>query len=219
VPEVARAAPAPYGWIVWSRVVLCRLVAGTFFGLVFWALVPKAVSWIPGAVVSGSMAPGIPRGNVVVSSPFPGGAVAAGQIITYRNPEDTSQVVVHRVVGLNPDGTLTTKGDANQSPDAKPLPRDLVMGLGRYQVPWVGWPVAWIESGAVWAVAVTGVAAVLLIMGCWFWAPEPPPGDRRGPATFHPGTRQPTPPRTDRPGLHLLQSNAAWMRCVPWRRL
>lgn len=167
---------APYGWITWWRVVLCRLVASTFFGLVFWALVPKAISWIPGAIVSDSMAPGISRGNVVVSSPLSGTDVRLGQIIAFRDPENSNDLVVHRVVQENDDGTLTTKGDANQSPDSTPLPRDQVVGLGRLQVPWIGWPIIWIQDGQIWAVAVTGVAAVLVVMGCFFeLTPRPRP--------------------------------------------
>lgn len=166
--EPAAVGGAPFSWVAWWRVVLCRLVVGTFFGLVFWALLPRAFGWIPGAIVSDSMAPGIPRGNVVVSSPISGYDVTPGQIISYHNPEDTSQYVVHRVVLENEDGTLKTRGDANQSPDAKPLPRDLVVGLGRLHVPWIGWPVVWIQDGQVWALVITGAVAVLLVMGCFF---------------------------------------------------
>jgi signal peptidase len=179
--EPAAAGGAPFGWVTWWRVVLCRLVVSTFVGLVFWALVPKAFGWIPGAIVSDSMAPGIPRGNVVVSSPISGDDVVPGQIITYRNPEDTSSYVVHRVVFANEDGTLKTRGDANQSPDAKPLPRDLVVGLGRLHVPWIGWPVVWIQNGQLWALAITGAVAVLLVMGCFFGTSVRWPGKAGGP--------------------------------------
>ena len=159
---------APYGWVTWWRVVLCRLVASTFFGLVFWALVPKAISWVPGAIVSDSMAPGIPRGNVVVSSPLSGEDVKLGQIIAFHDPGDSAGLVLHRVVLENPDGTLKTKGDANQSPDSLPLPRDRVVGMGRLQIPWIGWPVVWLQDGQLWPIAATGVVAVLVVMGCFF---------------------------------------------------
>jgi signal peptidase len=73
---------------------------------------------------TGSMTPTIPIGSAVLVHRGP---VRVGQIITFR-PFDGSTVVTHRLVGVNANGTLITKGDANKTTDVDIVTRANVIG-------------------------------------------------------------------------------------------
>jgi signal peptidase I len=66
------------------------------------------------SVEGGSMAPAIGRGDLILVAPAPA-KVEPGMILVLRVG---GQVVTHRVVAVNPDGTLVTRGDANSVDDA-----------------------------------------------------------------------------------------------------
>jgi signal peptidase len=69
-------------------------------------------------VVSGSMAPNIPVGALVVTAPI-GGIAAVGDVILFPHPLGRTSVV-HRVVAVEHgamDSTYVTKGDANDRED------------------------------------------------------------------------------------------------------
>ncbi|MEU4806251.1 signal peptidase I [Actinosynnema sp. NPDC023587] len=135
---------------------------GIVVGLVLWSLVPPLIGWQSSAVVSGSMSPRIDRGDVVAASPIAGDDVAAGQIILFSDPGPNDRTILHRVLSVNSDRTLVTKGDANADPDPTPVPVDDVQGLARLRVPWVGYPLTWIGEGRwVPLIAIAGALSLL----------------------------------------------------------
>jgi signal peptidase len=73
-------------------------------------------------VHTGSMTPTIPIKSAVVVEKR---SYHVGQIISFR---ENGAVVTHRFVGLNPDGTLITKGDANTTVDPWKTTRADVIG-------------------------------------------------------------------------------------------
>jgi signal peptidase len=72
-------------------------------------------------MLTGSMAPLINPGDVVVTMPVPAGNIRVGDIITYHIPVEDQRVETHRVTEVitNPDGStaVKTKGDANNGVD------------------------------------------------------------------------------------------------------
>ena len=59
----------------------------TVVWLVLWAsIVPVLRGWSPVAVISGSMAPRIDSGDVVVAAPYDGQPLDAGAVIGLRQP-------------------------------------------------------------------------------------------------------------------------------------
>jgi signal peptidase I len=71
-------------------------------------------------VRSGSMAPAIPVGSVVLVQPVPPSTLRAGDVITFERSEGLAVTVTHRIVAVegNPaNPTFRTKGDANASED------------------------------------------------------------------------------------------------------
>jgi signal peptidase len=73
-------------------------------------------------VHTGSMTPTIPIKSAVLVDKR---SYHVGQVISFR---ENGEVVTHRFVGLNPDGTLITKGDGNTTVDPWKTTRADVIG-------------------------------------------------------------------------------------------
>src|SRR5664279_988681 len=112
-------------------------------------LVPLLFGWRPYVVESGSMAPRIKVGDVILAAPEHDPKKLLGRVTVFHDPDlaRNGEVKSHRVVAINPDGSLTTKGDANQSVDSVHLQVAGVIGLGRLLVRWVGLPLIWAQKG------------------------------------------------------------------------
>jgi signal peptidase len=66
-------------------------------------------------------------------------------------------------VARNPDGTFTTRGDANRVADSTHVPAANLVGLARLRLPAVGLPVLWLRDrryGPLVLLAVVVLAAV-----------------------------------------------------------
>lgn len=75
-------------------------------------------------VLTGSMAPGLPRGSLVLTTPVGVDQVRPGMVLAFRPPPpyDTGRAVMHRVRAATPGGpgaplVVTTRGDANPTDD------------------------------------------------------------------------------------------------------
>jgi signal peptidase I len=120
VPATARPLLRPLAaatgrWLVRALVGIAVLA---FAGL---ALGPHVLGYRTMTMLTGSMAPAIDPGDVVVTTPLAVDDVTAGMIISYHIPIDDHRVVTHRVLAVDhaADGTVTvqTKGDANDHAD------------------------------------------------------------------------------------------------------
>jgi len=119
------------------------------------------------SVASGSMEPAIPLGSVAVVEPVDVTTVQAGDVITFRSPENPILVVTHRVVEVNgpPDARLYhTKGDANDDVDLEPVPAASILGQVRLHIPYLGYLAQYIRTrqGWIYLVLVPGGALVLM---------------------------------------------------------
>jgi signal peptidase I len=144
-------APAP-------RTASNARLAGGFIGRTWlWfiggclvvTLLPLLFGWRPYVVESGSMAPRIKVGDVILAAPEHDSKKLLGHVTVFHDPDAARAGTVksHRVVTINADGTLTTKGDANQTVDSVHLQPSQVIGLGRLLVRWVGLPLIWVQQG------------------------------------------------------------------------
>ncbi len=93
-------------------------------------------------VYSGSMAPTIQAGDVIIISPPPA-ELRTGMIVTLRVDE---YLVTHRVTELQPDGTFTTKGDANIQADEWGHAKVKLVGLYRARIPYLGYGLTAIKN-------------------------------------------------------------------------
>lgn len=114
--------------------------------LTTFTLVPALMGWQPDVILSGSMAPSIMPGDVVVSSPIKRTDVFPGRVLLMENPVRPGELLVHRVVGINDDSSIITRGDANQTADSTPVPLSAVRGAPRLRVPMIGLPALWVHD-------------------------------------------------------------------------
>jgi signal peptidase len=147
---------------------LARTTLGILGAMLFWSMAPNLAGWSSEVVVSNSMMPRIAAGDVVVAAPVDPKTLIPGQVILVTNPARPGTLLMHRLIAWNPDGTLQTRGDANQNPDTTPVPQSMVRGLPRLRVPYIGLPMLWFRHGEYRMIVVTGIllmAAVMLSTG------------------------------------------------------
>lgn len=147
-----------------TAAVAVRVAALTVTGLLLAAVVaPAAAGLHPVVVLTGSMAPAVDPGDVVVHGrPGPEGP-RPGQVVVVEDPAQPGALLTHRVVSVAADGTLRTRGDANLLPDSTPVPPEAVLGVGRLLVPAVGRPTVWLRQGRLGPLVGLGVAALAVL--------------------------------------------------------
>jgi signal peptidase I len=168
--------------------------------LIVIAAVPMAWGWQPHAIISGSMQTAIHVGDIVVVDPGLPKNLKAGQVISYRDPDNRDRVMTHRLVQRNADGTWQTKGDANPTPDSTPLPTANIVGKPRILVPWLGTFAYWLAVGKT-GYAI-GAGALLVALAAL-----------AAPTLFADPTRPdttPPPPQRPRRGRHAARRR--WTR-------
>jgi signal peptidase I len=105
-----------------SRPLWYRIVRGWSFWVILALIVAlclmSGLSFIP--IKTGSMRPGIQPGDivVVVKSDLVKPQVGSIVVATPRIGDEQLPPIAHRIISINPDGTIKTKGDYNPEPDA-----------------------------------------------------------------------------------------------------
>jgi signal peptidase I len=119
-------------------------------GCLVVTFVPMLFGWRPYVIESGSMQPRIKVGDVILSSPEHDAKKLLGHVTVFKDPDAyrAGTVKSHRVISINDNGTLVTKGDANPTADPTPVPMSDVKGIGRLLVRWIGLPLVWVQKGA-----------------------------------------------------------------------
>lgn len=119
--------------------------------------------WHSTIVASGSMEPALRRGDTVVYVERRVDEVDAPEVIVFDDDNDVK--TIHRVVSVNDDGSLTTRGDANARNDSSPVTADEIHGAGRVVVPWVGLVRLWWIDGRHALVIATVLGIALMLRG------------------------------------------------------
>jgi signal peptidase len=137
----------------------CRIAVAVLLvavaGLALLALAPRLVGFQGHVVVSGSMAPQLAEGDVVLTRPVAPQDLEPGQILLFPDPSGADRLLVHRLVSFDAQGLLVTRGDANQSNDSGHVPAAGVIGEVEVRVPYVGLPAYWRSTGRWDAIAAT----------------------------------------------------------------
>lgn len=139
VVPAARRSPAR----LVSKLVVNTLVAISLLAFLLIALGPHLFGYRTQTMLTGSMAPGINPGDVVVSWPKPATDLKVGDVISYHIPVEDHRVETHRVTKImhGKDGSISirTQGDANDGVDPwkATLVEDQVWET-RYVIPGVG---------------------------------------------------------------------------------
>ncbi len=133
----------------------------------------------PIVIRSGSMAPEMPVGSLVLLRSGASETVEAGNVVTLRLRN--GQLLTHRVVRTArlPDGLyIETKGDANDEPDPVLMPVTSVVGIATDVVPNAGYLLAYLSLPTGMASVSSFLAALLLTA----WLFEEPGRSRSRPA-------------------------------------
>lgn len=150
-------------------VTMLMLVAVTVIG-------PRLLPYRAEAVLTASMAPAIAAGTELFVRPVLAQEVRVGDIIVFTRPDGASELVTHRVVGIEETTTgpvFVTRGDANPVPDSWRIP---AVGRGwRYwfAVPKLGQLIIWAASPfarmlLLASVVLLGLRSVLVAL----WRPR-----------------------------------------------
>ncbi|MCB1026910.1 MAG: signal peptidase I [Microthrixaceae bacterium] len=158
----------PVGGAFRAAVLLAWMYLTAQLCLLAWVMVPAvALGWEPHVITSGSMAPKIRVGEVVLSARPSERTLETGTIVVFEDPR-RDEPLTHRVVGQESDGSYRTQGDANPTPDPRPVPPEDIRGVGRLLVPMVGLPVVWLRTGALGPFALwaaLGTACIVIAPG------------------------------------------------------
>ncbi|MDR2751732.1 MAG: signal peptidase I [Clostridiales bacterium] len=116
-------------------------------------------------VLTGSMAPEIAQGSLIVEIEPKEHELNKGDIITFTMPEGTGELVTHRITKVGPEPHMyLTKGDANRVTDP-PIPFKNIVGKHVFTIPFLGLVLSSLSSplSAVWLISV----AILLMLLVW----------------------------------------------------
>lgn len=122
-------------------------------------------------VISGSMAPAIKMGSVVIVKPVPStGSGQAdykiGDVITFGPYSKTKAPTSHRIYDIKVvDGqpVYITKGDANNAPDAREIKKSDILGKVLFSVPYVGYAVDFAKKPLGFTLIIIVPAAIIII--------------------------------------------------------
>lgn len=112
-------------WLVTAVLSLAMF----FFAFGFFGIKP---SFVP----THSMEPKINSGDIVFTRGVDASNVQVGDIVRYRVG---NMDILHRVIGINPDGSFSTKGDNNNVADPQPVLREQIVGRYVGRVPKLGY--------------------------------------------------------------------------------
>jgi signal peptidase I len=146
-----------------------RVLAGAFvIAVVAFAFVLHATYRVY-AVQTGSMSPGIPAKSVVVVEV---GHYKMGEPISFHVGHE---VVTHRLVGRNGDGTFVTKGDGNNAADFTPVPAQNIVGGVVLSEPNLGFWLVYVTNPLGAASIAMSLLLLYLIWGLFTASPQSEP--------------------------------------------
>jgi len=114
-------------------------------------------------VISGSMAPAIKMGSVVIVKPASDYKI--GDVITFGPYSKTKAPTSHRIYDIKVvDGqpVYITKGDVNNAPDARELQKRDIVGKVLFSVPFVGYAVDFAKKPMGFALIIVVPAAIII---------------------------------------------------------
>lgn len=110
------------------------------------------------------MAPAIATGDIVVTRLVHPGAVSPGDVVTFRDPTRSLDLVTHRVMTVRHEGqefAFVTRGDANAGLEEWRIDEGGTMGRMALRIPGGGYPLHWVTIPWVRGILVVGAGVVL----------------------------------------------------------
>ncbi len=150
-------------------IILAIVLASNLMVIIKGALNPDRPPSVAGftsmIVMSGSMSGDAPDhievGDMIITKSVDPATLEIGDVITYI--ENGKTTVTHRIIGINEDGTFSTKGDANDSVDQVPIKQEEVIGKFWFRIPKLG-DVALFAQTPVGMLLFIGIPLLLYIL-------------------------------------------------------
>ena len=137
VAEVSSSPPRRAIQIL-ARAALWSVLAIMALAVIVLVVLPKAIGGSALTVRTGSMAPTLAVGSIVIDRPADPSALHVGEIATYRQAGSGS-LVTHRIVAVNDaHSEFTFRGDANPVADPEPVPAQAIQGKVWFDIPYAG---------------------------------------------------------------------------------
>jgi signal peptidase len=140
------------------------------------AVLPLALGLHTYVVRSGSMAPSINTGDLVITKTISPTEAEVGDIVMFKDPEGTGELISHRVRAVRERGGrsyFVTRGDANTGFERWNVPDSGAIGEIEYGVPKLGFVLSGIGSAPGKVILVVIPALALLWLGLVrIWRPE-----------------------------------------------
>ncbi len=125
--------------------------------------------WRVDALCSGSMAPQLKAGSLVITRSVEPESIVVGDIITFLPTTSGENLVTHRVIGIENNSPLrfTTKGDANNGSDSFVVSARNLLGKVCLHIPYLGHVTEFLKTpwGFVVALVIPSLAIVAIYVG------------------------------------------------------
>ncbi len=150
--------------------IVRRVALGVVVLLLGAAATVAGVGWHEGyrlyVVHTGSMVPALRPGDAVLAAPAPS-SVRPGEVVTFTVLSGPDSVVTHRVVSVA-DGLVSTKGDANRTPDPWTLHLSQVVGTAAAFLPHAGYLLVYLKQPQGLASVVVAALGLVLLWQLFF---------------------------------------------------
>ncbi len=130
------------------------------------------------------MRPAIEAGDIVVTRLVRPSEVEVGDVVTFRDPTRSNELVTHRVLEAERRGdrsSFVTRGDANTGVEQWTVEADGTVGSLRFRIPKLGYAFAWVGDPRMRAWLLLGGS---LLLGAALlqriWRDEEPLGGHLG---------------------------------------
>ncbi|MCS5721436.1 signal peptidase I [Herbiconiux sp. CPCC 203407] len=161
------------GWASWAGRISSWLLLFAAVGvLAAVVVVPRISGSTPYTVLTGSMQPSLPPGELVVMAPADPASIRVGQVAAYQLESGRPAVATHRVAAVRVDGhgerSFVFRGDANSADDPEPVRPEQLRGVLWYHLPLLGHVNLWL-TGEQRMLGVGLAAGTLLLYAAVVW--------------------------------------------------
>lgn len=162
-------------------VVMTTALVAALVGVAAVSWLVRQEGWLVQTVATGSMAPAIPTGSVIVSRPVDPADVEVGDVIVFASPTGATvsggadgvfqateaMLITHRVVRVTDDGQgpmFRTRGDSNAEDDPWVVPGETVRARYVGHVPGLGGVLTFPGLRRWLYLAVAAIGAVVVVV-------------------------------------------------------
>jgi signal peptidase I len=142
-------------------------VVGFAIGIGVALALPLAFDARPLVVLSGSMEPALGTGDVSVVRTIAPLDARPGDVVTFRDPDDSERLITHRVRDMHVQGgavVFRTRGDANTASERWQVASEQEIGRVVYRIPKLGWVLMYARSKGLFVLMLGGALALLLVL-------------------------------------------------------